>query len=254
MIKEEIKELLIAKFEIYNKPNFINDDPISIPHAFSLKQDIEISGLFAATLAWGQRKTIINNCKKLMHLMDNSPYSFIKSHTENDLKPFLGFVHRTFNDTDLLYFFYFLKRHYMLHDSLEDAFLIQNKSTENTKNNLLGFKNYFTESINYPNRTGKHVSSPAKNSACKRLNMYLRWMVRKDQVDFGIWNRLKTSQLIIPCDVHVERAATHMGLCTSTKASWKMAVEITESLASIDPNDPVKFDFALFGMSVEKYF
>jgi uncharacterized protein (TIGR02757 family) len=257
MIVQSTIDLLLEKFEKYNNKSFIELDPISIPHFFTKKQDIEISGFIAATLAWGQRPTIIANSRKLLKIMDDSPYDFVKNATENDLKNIEKFVHRTFNGIDALYFISFFKEHYKTYDSLETAFLLPNQNKEiNIKNNLLKFKNYFFDLEYAPYRTQKHVSSPIKNSACKRINMFLRWMVRKDNsgVDFGIWNNIKTSQLIIPCDLHVERVAKILKLSTRPKADWKTAEEITENLKLIDKTDPVKFDFALFGMGIEKYF
>jgi uncharacterized protein (TIGR02757 family) len=253
---DQLKELLDSKYALYNNNHFIESDPILIPHLFSKKQDIEIAGLFAAVLAWGQRKTIIDKCKHLMELMENSPFNFIKDHTDNDLKKLLHFVHRTFNSTDLLYFVEFLKFHYSKYDSLQDAFLISNDSNENIKRNLINFKKYFFSIEDHPVRTNKHISSPDSNSACKRINMYLRWMVRKDKmgVDFGIWDQIFPSQLICPCDVHVEKTAHVLGLSKRPKADWKMAEEITDFLKTLDPEDPVKYDFALFGMGIEKYF
>ena len=185
---KRLKSLLDEKVRLYNQPSFIIGDPVCIPHSFSKKQDQEISGLFAAVLAWGNRTTIINNCKRLMQWMDNAPHDFILHHKDADLKPMLGFAHRTFNATDLLYFISFLQYHYQRHATLEDAF-VPSKSykEENTEQALIHFHNYFF-SIEHPERTRKHISTPARKSACKRLNMYLRWMVRKDKqgVDLGL--------------------------------------------------------------------
>lgn len=250
--RNRILQILEDKYEQYNKPAFIKDDPICIPHQFSLKQDIEIMGFFASIFAWGQRKTIINKCNELIQRMDGTPYEFIRNHKEADLKNLLGFKHRTFNDTDLLYFVHRLNQHYSEHDSLEQAFLVKSISTdENVKNALIHFRNYFFEE-DYPSRTTKHVSSPESGSACKRINMYLRWMVRKDDkgVDFGIWKNIRTDQLICPCDVHVERIARQLVLITRTKADWNTAEELTSALKEFDPKDPVKYDFALFGIGV----
>ncbi len=251
-----IKEFLDAKVQQYNQPAFIAADPISIPHQFTLKQDIEIMGFFAAILAWGQRKTIINKCRELISRMDNAPYDFILHHQEEDLKNLLGFKHRTFNDTDLLYFVEFFKFHYQRFDSLEDAFLIgqQESSIFTISQALDEFKSYFFSLPDYPLRTKKHISSPAQKSTCKRINMYLRWMVRQDLngVDFGIWKRISTSDLICPCDVHVERVARKFGLITLPKVDWRTALELTQNLKALDPNDPVKYDFALFGLGVER--
>lgn len=253
-----IQEFLDSKVDEYNQPNFIANDPICIPHLFTLKQDIEIMGFIASILAWGQRKTIINKCKELIDRMGGKPYDFILNHQENDLKSLLGFKHRTFNDADLLYFVEFFKYHYTRFDSLEDAFLIgQERVLPNQisiEKSLNEFKQYFFSLPDFPLRTKKHVSSPVQKSTCKRLNMFLRWMVRQDDkgVDFGIWNRIAPSQLICPCDVHVERVARKFHLITLDKLNWKAAVELTDNLLLLDRDDPVKYDFALFGLGVER--
>lgn len=256
ILKVETIDLLNEKSQKFNNVSFINTDPIAIPHRFSIKQDIEISGFFAAILAWGQRKTIINKCTELLCYMENSPHDFILNAQSKDLAKLEKFVHRTFNFMDLMYFLEFLKMHYQNHDSLEDAFLIGNDSHSNIKNNLINFKNYFFSLEDSPKRTRKHISDPTTNSACKRINMFLRWMVRKDDagVDFGLWNKLSPAQLVIPCDVHVESVARKLGLTSRPKADWKMAEEITETLKILAPQDPTKYDFALFGMGIEKYF
>ncbi len=256
--REKIYELLERKYKEYNQPAFIESDPVSIPHLFTLKQDIEIAGLFAATLAWGQRKTIIANCKRLMDWMDNSPYEFVLHHKETDLKRFLQFKHRTFNATDTLYFIEFLKWFYNGHQSLEEAFLPTEPVTDKLNGQskieaaLIGFNQLFFSLEDAPHRTKKHVSSPAKKSTCKRLNMYLRWMVRKDKsgVDFGIWKQLKPSELLIPLDVHVDRIARKLGLVKNKQTNWQAVLELTANLKTFDPKDPVKYDYALFGISV----
>lgn len=253
-----LKKFLDKKVQEYNQPNFIPNDPVCIPHLFTKKQDIEIMGFIASILAWGQRKTIINKCKELIERMNGTPYDFIMNHKDEDLKQLLGFKHRTFNDTDLLYFVEFFRYHYSRFDSLEDAFLIGQEKVKpkaiSIEIALDEFKNYFFSLPDYPHRTRKHVSSPAQKSTCKRLNMFLRWMVRVDGkgVDFGIWNRIAPSQLICPCDVHVERVARKFHLITLEKVNWKTAKELTENLLVLDSKDPVKYDFALFGLGVEK--
>jgi uncharacterized protein (TIGR02757 family) len=250
----KLKDFLDSKVEKFNQPDFITNDPISIPHLFSTKQDIEIMGFWAAMLAWGQRKTIISKCKELIHLMGDSPYDFVKNHTESDLKPFLNFKHRTFNDLDTLYFLSFFKQYYHTHDSLENAFLPSDfQKKENIEEHLIHFRQTFFNSEIAPKRTKKHISSPTQKSACKRLCMFLRWMVRNDDkgVDFGIWSNISQSQLICPCDVHVDRVARSFGLITRQKTDWNTALELTENLKSFDPNDPVKYDFALFGIGIE---
>jgi uncharacterized protein (TIGR02757 family) len=255
----DLKEFLDRKVAQFNNPSFIKDDPICIPHFFSKKQDIEIAGFFAATFAWGIRKTIINKCKLLMQLMDNAPYDFCINHGDEDLKKLENFCHRTFNDTDLLYFVSFFKFHYSGHRSLESAFF--NNKTIGQYNNTIEvalnyFHNYFFSLEEIPQRTKKHIAFPQKNSSCKRLNMYLRWMVRNDNkgVDFGIWKKISPSQLICPVDVHVARVAKRFNLLKRKPVDWQAAVELTNELRKFDVNDPVKYDFALFGLGIlEKY-
>jgi uncharacterized protein (TIGR02757 family) len=249
-------DLLEEKTAQYNKPDFIPFDPVSIPHRFSLKQDIEIMGFWASILAWGQRKTIINKCLELAQLMDNAPYDFVINHEDSDLKPFLNFKHRTFNATDTLYFLHFFQEYYRQHDSLEYAFSqFLSPEEETIENSLIGFHNLFRNSENFPSRTAKHIATPVRKSSCKRLNMFLRWMVRKDNqgVDFGIWNNISPAQLVCPCDVHVDRVARLLGLIKRPVTDWQTAKELTASLRLIDPNDPVKYDFALFGLGIEGF-
>lgn len=254
-----LKAFLDAKVAQYNQPGFITNDPICIPHLFIKKEDIEIMGFWAATLAWGQRVTIINKCKQLISLMDGTPHDFIMNHQEVDLKKLLHFKHRTFNDIDTLYFISFFRYHYERHESLEAAFL-PSPATHNpqltTEASLNHFRRYFFSLPDFPHRTKKHVSSPSQKSTCKRLNMFLRWMVRKDDngVDFGIWNHIKPSDLIMPCDLHVDRVARKLNLITRKQTDWQTAVELTERLREFDPADPVKYDFALFGLGIEEKF
>jgi len=247
------------KVDQYNRPDFITNDPICIPHRFSKKQDIEIAAFFAAILAWGQRKTIINKCTDLFNRMDNDPHNFMLHHTDDDLKGLLGFKHRTFNDTDLLYFVEFFKHHYSSNDSFESAFLpefFKDELNFTAENALNYFRSYFFSLPDSPRRTVKHVSSPLQKSTCKRLNMFLRWMVRKDNkgVDFGLWQSIPPASLICPCDVHVDRVARRLELITRKQTDWRTAVELTEELKKFDPLDPVKYDFALFGLGVEEKF
>ena len=252
---ENIKLFLDSKVSQYNRPEFIPNDPVSIPHLFTKKQDIEIMGLWAAVLAWGQRVTIINKCHELINLMDGAPYDFIMNHQETDLKKLLQFKHRTFNDVDTLYFISFFKHHYSNHESLESAFIPEDGNYSPFRG-LGGFRSYFFSLVDFPNRTKKHISSPSQKSTCKRLNMFLRWMVRKDDcgVDFGIWETIKPSQLICPCDLHVDRVARKLNLITRKQTDWQTAVELTERLREFDPADPVKYDFALFGLGIMERF
>ncbi|WP_158992831.1 TIGR02757 family protein [Mucilaginibacter sp. L196] len=265
---ENLKAFLDSKVIQYNQPDFIKNDPVSIPHLFTKKQDIEIMGFWAAILAWGQRVTIINKCKELINLMDGAPYDFIINHQDTDLKKLLHFKHRTFNDVDTLYFIAFFRYHYENHDSLESAFIppnpLKGEQEANTppsgswrvESALNHFRSYFFSLPDFPHRTKKHVSSPSQKSTCKRLNMFLRWMVRKDDcgVDFGIWNQLKPSDLIMPCDLHVDRVARKLNLITRKQTDWQTAIELTQRLHEFDPTDPVKYDFALFGLGIEEKF
>lgn len=249
---KSIKIFLEQKVNLYNQPRFIENDPICIPHQFSIKQDIEIMGFFASIFAWGQRSTIIKKAKELGDRMDNAPYEFIVNHKDQDLKKLLGFKHRTFNDTDLLYCIEFFRNHYRNSESLEEAFFPQ--AGMSVEAGLNHFHRYFFSLPDAPLRTRKHIPSPDRKSACKRLNMYLRWMVRKDDagVDFGIWNKISPRDLICPLDLHVERAARKVGLLLRDKLDWQAALELTGNLRNFDPEDPVKYDFALFGISIEE--
>lgn len=247
-----MKSFLDEKVDRYNNVSFIENDPISVPHLFSGRQDREIMGFFAAMLAWGQRKTIIAKCRELAHRFGGEPYRFILEHGDDDLKGLLGFTHRTFNDTDLLYFVDFLHRHYSRYPTLEDAFLDEG-IFNSVEDSLIRFEQAFFSDPDAPQRTRKHVVTPLRNSACKRINMFLRWMVRSDDrgVDFGIWERIPQSALICPIDLHVDRAARRLGLIIRKQTDWKTALELTGNLRLLDPADPVKYDFALFGLSLE---
>jgi uncharacterized protein (TIGR02757 family) len=252
---KKLKEFLNRKVDEYNQPSFISADPISIPHLFSKKQDIEIAGFFASIFAWGNRTTIINKSKELMTLLNNAPHDFITSHSEKDLKRLLSFKHRTFNVTDLLYFILFLKHHYQQFNTLETAFANwMSKKDETIEKGLKGFHNYFFSLQDAPVRTKKHIATPEKNSTCKRLNMFLRWMVRRDEcgVDFGIWQSISPSQLICPIDVHVARVAKRFNLIQRKQLDWETALELTTHLRKFDRHDPVKYDFALFGIGVSE--
>lgn len=253
MDQKKLAEFLDLQLGKFNRPEFINDDPVSIPHLFKKKQDIEIAGFFAAMFAWGNRKTIIQKSKELMGRMDNSPHAFCLDPNPAQLKQLLGFKHRTFNDTDLLYFIEFFRHHYSNHKTLETAFTMHGGTIEQL---LTGFHEYFFSLEHVPARTKKHIATPSRNSSCKRLNMFLRWMVRKDKagIDFGIWKKISPSQLICPLDVHVARVARRLGLLKRKQSDWQAAVELTEQLCKLDPADPVKYDLALFGMGImEKY-
>ena len=254
---KKLETFLNNKVEEYNQPSFIKDDPVCIPHLFSKKQDIEIAAFFAAIFAWGNRTTIINKSKELMLMMDNAPYDFIRNHEITDLKRLVEFRHRTFNATDLLYFIEFFRYHFTLSDSLETAFtksmMPGDSSTENALN---GFYHYFFSLEDAPPRTHKHIASPAKHSTCKRLSMFLRWMVRKDKkgVDFGIWKQISPVQLICPIDLHVARVAKRLHMLQRTQTDWQAAMELTNFLKKFDKDDPAKYDYALFALGVVEKF
>ncbi|WP_317897582.1 TIGR02757 family protein [Aurantibacillus circumpalustris] len=251
---KSIKEFLDEKYFHYNNKSFIENDPISIPHLYSKKEDIEIAGFLAATIAWGNRKSIITNSQKLMNWMDNSPHEFIIHSVKKDLKPFEKFVHRTFNGIDCVFFIDSLKNIYLNHKGLEAAFGINpKKDTEGLKNNIAKFRELFLE-INHLKRTEKHISNPLQKSSSKRLCMFLRWMVRQDKkgVDFGIWKNISPSQLCLPLDVHTGNVSRALGLLTRKQNDWQAVEEITSVLRSMDSSDPIKYDFALFGVGVDK--
>jgi uncharacterized protein (TIGR02757 family) len=291
--KKGLRDFLEKKVLEYNHPSFIGKVPVSIPHGYIKKQDIEIAGLFAAVFSWGNRTTIIRKSNELMEGMENAPHDFILNHQPADLRKLFKFKHRTFNTTDLLYFIQFLKSHYLQSDTLESAFLqnplhkpesafLPNQPYEKKANSLPGkifqtgsqkanelsavlsceneivknalslFYTRFFSLEDAPRRTQKHISSPEKNSTCKRLNMYLRWMVRKDNrgVDFGIWEKISAADLICPVDLHVARVARGFGLIDRKQTDWQTAMELTRALRVMDKNDPVKYDFALFGLGV----
>lgn len=251
--RKNLKSFLNSKVDEYNQPFFIKEDPISVPHMFSEKQDIEIVGFFAAIFSWGNRITIINKSKELADLMKNAPYEFILSHSRSDLKALKNFRHRTFTYDDLLYFIDFLKRHYLKHQSLETAFFPEKNFS--VEQGLNYFRQYFFSAAHLK-RTEKHISCPRNQSACKRLNMFLRWMVRNDGkgVDFGFWKNISPADLIIPLDVHVARVARKLNLLKRKQPDWLAAKELTDALRKLDRKDPVKYDFALFHLGItEKY-
>lgn len=244
----ELKPILNKKVAFYNNRGFIDNDPISIPHRFSKKEDIEISGFLSATLAWGNRKSIINSAKTLMLYMDNAPYDFIQNFREADLRIFESFAHRTFNGDDCVTFLWSLKHIYEKYGGLENAF-----SGEDPRQRIIQFRKKFFEKTHLQ-RTLKHVSDPGKNSAAKRINMFLRWMVRKDGqgVDFGVWESISASNLMCPLDIHSGRTARKLGLLQRKPNDWKAVEELTANLKILDPDDPVKYDYALFGIGVHE--
>ena len=254
MTQNELKDFLDAKVEQYNRPQFLESDPIQIPHHFSKKEDIEISAFLTATIAWGNRKSIINNANRLMELLDHSPHDFVLQHQKSDLDRLSGFVHRTFNDIDFKYFVGSLKHIYTNHDGLENVFA-QYTNTGSIQPAITNFKEVFFE-LPHPKRTTKHVSDPLKGSAAKRINMFLRWMVRdaSTKVDFGIWKTISPSILSCPLDVHSGNVARKLKLVKRKQNDVKALAELDLSLRKLDPNDPVKYDFALFGLGVFEQF
>jgi uncharacterized protein (TIGR02757 family) len=251
----KLREWLDQKADSYNHPSFIAPDPISVPHRFTRLQDIEIAGFFAAIMAWGQRPTIINKVNELMALMEEAPFEFIQHHHEKERKRFLKFKHRTFQPDDIIYLIDVLQRYYKKNTSLETAFSDQLKKHDvNVYPALSGFHEMIFDHPSVMERTRKHISTPVRKSSCKRLNMYLRWMVRKDDrgVDFGLWKKISPSQLIIPLDLHVGNVARRLGLLDRNINDWQAALELTERLKEFDPDDPVKYDFALFGVGINE--
>lgn len=251
MTAASLKKFLDKKVDTYNQPFFIKSDPICVPHQFTRLQDIEIAGFFASVFAWGNRTTIIQKSRELMTLMDNEPYQFCLQHQPDQLRRLLQFKHRTFNATDLLYFVQFLHYHYQQEESLQSAFTRHGQTVEEM---LTGFHHYFFSLEDAPDRTRKHIASPARGSTCKRLNMFLRWMVRRDDrgVDFGLWTGIDPSQLICPIDLHVARVARGLQLLKRSQTDWVAAIELTTALRKFDKADPVKYDFALFAMGVSE--
>lgn len=254
MTHSELKEFLDFKVEQYNRPEFIETDPVQIPHLYNRKEDIEIAGFLTATIAWGNRKSILKNAHKLMELLQHSPFDFVMNHSEDELEPLNTFVHRTFNGADLIYFIKALQHIYQQYDGMEEVFS-KHRTDRGLQEAIHHFKRIFFE-LPHQARTEKHVSDPLKNSAAKRINMFLRWMVREDSgnVDFGIWKEIESSLLSCPLDVHSGNVARKLGLLKRKQNDAKALRELDESLRSMDPVDPVKYDFALFGLGVfEKY-
>jgi len=250
---KELKEFLDEKYELYNRPSFIGHDPISIPHKFNIKEDIEIAALFSATIAWGQRPTIIRNANRLMEYMDNEPYKFILHSQKRDWKRFEGFAHRTFQNIDVVYFIESLRNIYRNHGGIERVFA--EKSKKDIKSGISHFRKIFL-TINPNGRTAKHIANVERNASAKRINMFLRWMVRKDKrgVDFGIWKSISPSLLYCPLDLHSGRVARKLGLLDRKQDDWKAVDELTINLRMLDIKDPVKYDFALFGLGAFEKF
>jgi uncharacterized protein (TIGR02757 family) len=254
-LHKNLKSTLDYFHNKYNKLDFIKDDPISIPHLFTKHQDIEISGYFASLFAWGRRSTIINKTSEFIGLMDNEPYAFVMGHKPEDRLRFQNFHHRTFLPQDIYYFLNFFQQLYSKHETMEDFFKSEFELLGDWEKVILSFYNQFEKISGPPGRTVKHISSPKKGSACKRLNLFFRWMIRKDEreVDFGIWSdSIPAKVLFIPLDVHVHRVALKLGLTSIRASNWKSTLQITERLRELDRNDPIKYDYSLFGMGLER--
>ncbi len=253
MISKELEDTLWGAIEIFKKPSFINDDPIQIPHSFTNPRDIELSGFFTAIISWGQRKTIIKSAKQMMEFMDYSPYDFIINSSIHEKRYLSNFKHRTFNGEDFIFLINRLQNLLVEYGTLENIFFLKiSKSTNklSIEQALVNFRKLiFSEG---ETRTKKHIASPLKNSACKRLNMFLRWMIRNDQVDFGIWNAIPTSELLMPLDIHVINSTKRLEILPNLKSNWMGCQALTQVFKEIHPEDPVIFDFALFGLGVEK--
>lgn len=250
---DELKSFLDEKAAQYEVPDFIENDPILIPHYFSKKEDIEIAGFLTATIAWGNRNSILKNATRLIKLMDESPFEFIMNHSEQDLKHFKHFVHRTFNAIDTVFFLKSLKNIYANHNGLETVFTNGFLNEHSLKSSLIYFRKIFLE-ITHETRSEKHLANVLKSSSGKRLCMYLRWMVRsnKRNVDFGIWKNIPASALMLPLDVHTGNVSRKLGLLIRKQNDWKAVEEVTSVLRKMDADDPVKYDFALFGLGVNK--
>jgi uncharacterized protein (TIGR02757 family) len=252
---DEMKGFLDDKVDLYNRHTFIHNDPISVPHLFTQKQDIEIAGFLTAIIAWGNRVTIIKNATELVRRMDFAPYAFISQAGEGDLKVFKTFIHRTFNGNDCIYFLQSLQNIYQNRGGLESIFSDVKTGGKTIREALIYFRHIFLASqVN--SHAGKHIADVEKNASAKRLNMFLRWMVRRDNrnVDFGLWQTVKPSVLFCPLDVHSGNVARKLGLLTRKSNDWKAVEELTHQLRMFDPDDPVKYDFALFGIGVNEQF
>ena len=249
LTKADLFSLLEEKYNLYNQPGFIDNDPIAVPHQFKLKQDIEIAGFLAATISWGNRKSIVTNAFNLVRLMDRSPYDFLVNARPREFRPFLRFVHRTFNGEDCLFFITSLQSIFRTYQSMEPLFNTMND--HGAAHAISRFREVFL-STEHLKRSEKHLANPMAGSAAKRINMFLRWMVRRDDrgVDFGLWQSIKPAGLACPLDIHVGRVARDLGLLCRNQNDWRAVMELTETLRSFDHHDPVKYDYALFGMGI----
>lgn len=251
MINTELKNLLDDKYRLFNNPDFINTDPIQFPHRFSREEDIAIAGFLSASIAWGNRTMINRNCERIMNILNNSPFDFILNLDESKIDLLPHFVHRTFNSEDFKFFLLSLKNIYLNHGGLKNVFESYYLKNHSIIEALSGFRQIFFE-ITPPDKTFRQVSDVTRNSACKRLNMFLMWMVRNNDagVHFGLWNKIETKDLLLPLDVHTSTVGRELGLLTRSYNDLKAVKEITSNLAIFDPDDPVKYDFALFGIGV----
>ena len=252
-VPDTTRILLEEKARLYNAPSFIQNDPVQIPHLFSEKENIEISGFLAAMLAWGRRDIIIRNAEDLVRRMDNRPIDFLMNAQPGDLEVFRDFRHRTFSGEDCMYFMQSLQNIYMFRKGLYHVFLEGYTKRNRILDAISGFHRVFFE-LQGPRRTRKHIADPSRGSAAKRINLFLRWMVRKDQggVDFGIWDRINPADLYIPLDVHTGKVARELGLLQRKQNDWKAVEELTGVLRQLDPGDPVRYDYALFGLGISK--
>ena len=248
---DELKDFLDKKVDQYNRPEFITGDPVSIPHQFTLKEDIEIAGFLTATLSWGNRTSIIQSASRLMQLLEQSPYHFIVESGDEDMKRFHRFIHRTFNGNDCIYFISALKNIYLHHGGLENIFNEMILKGFSVKEGIIHLRKIFFE-LPHLTHAEKHVADPSKNACAKRINMFLRWMIRNDKrgVDFGIWKAIQPSMLFCPLDIHTGNVSRKLGLLSRKANDWKSVEELTSRLRTLDPDDPVKYDFALFGLGI----
>ena len=255
MKNDELKDFLDKKVDQYNRPEFIIQDPVSIPHQFTRKEDIEIAGFLTATISWGTRMSIVHNASRLMQLMDYEPYQFVTECGQDDLATFHRFVHRTFNGDDCIFFITSLKNIYLHYGGLEKVFNEKITKGHSTKEAILYFRKIFFD-LPHPLHVEKHVADPSKNASAKRINMFLRWMIRHDKggVDFGLWKKIPPSELFCPLDIHSGNVSRKLGLLRRKANDWKSVEELTDRLRTFDPVDPVKYDFALFGLGIFEHF
>lgn len=248
----EMKTILEENYQKYNRLNFIETDPIQIPHSFSKKENIEISAFLTAIIAWGRRDIIIKNAKKMMSVLDNNPYDFIINAQSKDFDNIEKFVHRTFQFTDFIFFLKSLQNIYKNKNGLEDVFYKNYKKNKSIKESISGFRKIFF-AIPHPARTRKHIADVTKNSAAKRINLFLMWLIRTDNigVHFGLWKKFNPANLLMPLDVHTAKMSRALNLLSRKQNDWQAVEELTNNLKKFDPKDPTKYDFAIFGMDLD---